>query len=43
MLAYLFLEVSDSMVHRKNTDFDHVNIISSAVLTKFDLSIANRC
>ena len=43
MSAWLFLEVSDSMVHRKSIDFDHVSIISSAVLTKLDQSIVDMC
>ena len=43
MLAWLFLEVSDSMVHRKTPGFDHVSMISSAVLTKSGPSIANVC
>ena len=41
MLAWLFLKVSASMVHRKRRDFDHVSTISSAVLSKSVVSNAN--
>ena len=43
VLAWLFLEVTDSIVHRKDIDFGHVSLISNAVFTNSAISIANVC